>query len=82
MILVNYFNFRDWKLLLATEIQKQIMKKRFLICADAWVGIIHYTCQKTVKDLNCILSDLEKFRTDVHPADQTRRKNSIEMCFL
>lgn len=82
MSLVNNFNFRDWKLLLAAKIQKQGMKAIFPICADAWVGIIHYTCQKTVEDLNFILSDVEKFRTDVHPADQTKRKNSIEMCLL
>lgn len=67
---------------MAAEIQKQRMKTRFPICADEWVETIHNTCQKTVEDLNCILSDVEKFRTDVHPADQTKRKNSIEMCLL
>lgn len=82
MILVNYVNFRDWKLLLAAAIQKQLMKKRFPKCAEAWLGFLHHTCQKTVEDLNCILSDLEKFRTDVYPADQTKRKNSIEICLL
>lgn len=82
MILVNYVNFRDWKLLLAAAIQKQLMKNRYPICAEAWLDVLHYTCQKTVEDLNCILSDLEKFRTDVYPADQTKRKNSIEICLL
>lgn len=82
MISVHYINFRDWKLSVADAIQKQIMKKGSLVCADACVEIIHHFCRNTIEDLNSILSYLEKFRTYVHPADQTKRKNSIEMCLL
>lgn len=56
------------------------MRKRAPVVANAW--LINDICWRTVKDLNCILNELKKFRTFVYPADQNKRKNSIEMCFL
>lgn len=64
---------------MAAAIQTE-MRKREEVVDNA--SLINSICQRTVKDLNCILSELEKFRTSVHPADQNKRKNSIETRFI
>lgn len=61
---------------MADEIGRNIMRKGEPICHDAWVDIKNF-CQKTVQDLNVILSELEEFQTCVLPVDQNKRKYSI-----
>lgn len=65
---------------MAAAIQTKMMGKRIPVVANAW--LIHSVCLRTVKDFKCFLSELEKFRTFVHPANQYKRKNSIEMRFI
>lgn len=64
---------------MAAEIQTE-MRKREAVVANA--SLINSICRRTVNDLDCILRELEKFRTFVHPADQNKRKNSIQMRFI
>lgn len=61
---------RDWRRSLAAAIQTE-MRKREPVVANA--SLINSICQRTVNDLNCILSELEKFQTSVHPADQNKQ---------
>uniref|UniRef100_K1QBK3 Uncharacterized protein n=1 Tax=Magallana gigas TaxID=29159 RepID=K1QBK3_MAGGI len=51
------------------------MRKREAVVANA--SLINSICRRTVNDLDCILRELEKFRTFVHPADQNKRKSLI-----
>lgn len=61
---------RDWRRSLAAAILTE-MRKREPVVANA--SLINSICRRTVNDLNCILSELEKFRTSVHPADQNKQ---------
>eukprot|EP00105_Crassostrea_gigas_P033759 XP_019917907.1 PREDICTED: uncharacterized protein LOC105348325 isoform X5 [Crassostrea gigas] len=61
---------RDWRQSLAAEIQTE-MRKREAVVDNA--SLIYSICQRTVNDLECILRELEKFRTFVHPADQNKQ---------
>lgn len=74
-----YVNFRDWRRSLAAAILTE-MRKREPVVANA--SLINSICRRTVNDLKCILSELVKSRTFVHPADQNKRKNSIETRFI
>lgn len=71
--------FRDWRRLVAVEIKNRVLRKKESISADAWVQI-YDICRKTVQDLNFILIELEQFRTCMLPADQNKRKSSLEIC--
>lgn len=64
---------------MAAAIQTK-MGKQVPVVANA--SLINNICRRTIKDLNFILNELEKFRTFVHPADQNKRKNSTEMRFI
>lgn len=67
---------RDWRRWVADEIGRIIRRKGEPVCSDAWVEIKNIS-QKTVKDLNAILTELEEFQTCVLPVDQNKRKYSI-----
>lgn len=66
----------DWRRWVADEIGRIIRRKGEPVCSDAWVEIKNIS-QKTVKDLNAILTELEEFQTCVLPVDQNKRKYSI-----
>lgn len=61
---------------MADEIGRIMRSKGEPVCSDAWVKIQNI-CQKTVKDLNGILIELEEFQTCVLPVDQNKRMYSI-----
>lgn len=61
---------RDWRRSLAAAIQAE-MRKREEVVDNA--SLINSICQRTVNDLDCILSELKTFRTSVHPADQNKQ---------
>lgn len=68
--------FRNWRRWVADEIGRNMRKKGEPVCSDAQVEVMNI-CQKTVKDLNDILMELEEFQTCVLPVDQNKRKYSI-----
>ncbi|XP_065938350.1 uncharacterized protein [Magallana gigas] len=62
----------DWRRWVADEIGRIIRRKGEPVCSDAWVEIKNIS-QKTVKDLNAILTELEEFQTCVLPVDQNKQ---------
>lgn len=71
---------RDWRRWVADEIGRIMRRKGESVCSDAWVEIKNIS-QKTVKDLNAILIELEEFQTCVLPVDQNKREYLICIFF-
>lgn len=65
---------------MADEIGRIMRRKGESVCSDAWVEIKNIS-QKTVKDLNAILIELEEFQTCVLPVDQNKREYLICIFF-
>lgn len=61
---------------MADEIGRVMRRNGDPVCSDAWAEIKNIS-QKTVKDLNAFLIELEEFQTCVLPVDQNKRKYSI-----
>ncbi|XP_052695493.1 uncharacterized protein LOC128173851 isoform X6 [Crassostrea angulata] len=61
---------RDWRRSLAAAIETK-MGKQVPVVANA--SLVNNICRRTIKDLNFVLNELERFRTFVHPADQNRQ---------